>query len=1633
MATKKATEEVVEPVEAAEEADPAEEPEIAYPAWIDVKGFINGTTVTINAEEGTFPEGTEMVLSEVNTADIWDTVADALDAPVVKMRAVDITFIYGGEEIQPLKPISVKMNASGYDADAERSVVHIDDAGEADVIKDADTSKKAVEFEAEHFSVYVLVATEVHRLTVNFMNGSTAIDSMIIKDTDTEAEVKQIIYDPGTGTVPAGLVFKGWATDSEYTSASEILTIEKVRSAARTTVAGLTEDASVTYYAAFFRQFTVTYVDATGIAVGTEVVEIPGRFEEASYKVNQGYSTDDHHNFEGWLVATGLSNITDPENATSETLFPNGTTIKIKGDVKFSVSAPEGHWLVFRENGKGGKYNAPQFVLTGENTKKPCEDNEMTRYGYTFDGWYNGTEKTTIDEFGKETTIVTLGDPFTFGNQLEDNTTIFAKWNPKESAPYTVIFWTQKQDKSGYEVEGSYANNNGVVGENIPYTFVDNGDEDYVTGVGSNNGHYTGFCLTEACQDKKVEITPEGDAVLNLYYDRITYNFKFYLYRDGTSNNRYDYANNSGGGSDLNGLVTWHSNQTAHPSAAGYEMKEQTVGGRTYHYFTITAYYGQDINDIWPTYDKITGANNRQPVSYVMMVGTKLKPNATDQGSGTVKGTISVMNENILGATNNANGNYVIVRFPDSFYNWRYHIWLEAIDNDPAKVPKDENGNPKPTHTYGTGDDAKLYYEETVMEVRSSNTTDGNQNQPKYSGFDYVTRMGQNQQGVWGGGHWRTNENGAWNTNGNYYHLNYIYNRQVFKISYFDGSYVDGNNNLMQNKAGRPLHESAEIEQGNTIDAGYREYEPALPEGEEGFVFEGWFIDEGCTEPYVWSTMPVGGITVFAKWRQIQYRVFLHPLAGAGTLNDPEDQTLSWGKDENGDEVKQEMNFRISYGGTVSVPTGTRTGYEFYGWYTDKACSNAYPSNSALNERNVTTPYDNTVDMTDDMNRWGNGATYNKDYNNGRFWITKKLDLYAKWSEVIVGAYGISVVYDANGGSNQPTDGALYKDNTAVSSAPATTAPEGKVFDHWQLQKWTGSAYVDKDGEGTTFLPGETFKVYKADAKIIDKATNTLIAPEDVVETGSYIYTVQVKAVYKDIENKTPTHIYWYKNDGTSDKYREDNDISINAGVAIYGLGEGEAIPSRKGYTFKGWAKSADATVPWLAYSAATGYTYNGTSATQVAADERPQIEDLYALWAESDVTINYAVASDSTGKGSVDWPSETIKAISGSAAGSEAIPGSNYLFDYWTCDDGTEHVGPEAAFVPEKNSDGIYEAHTYYAHFKEKPAMGGVTVHHYLLGTTAKVADDVTVEVLVGEDYTASPKTTYDGKNLTVASCDPKQTITVQAGNNNVIAVYYTLPLTVTATTASKPYDSTPLNGGYTATGALAADEETIANAIEACIEETPSVTNVTEDPLEYFTEEETSDLVIEGIPEYYVVTYESGSLAITPAKITVTADDKTKVYKAEDPKLTATIDGTLYGKDTISYTLSREKGEEIGPYTITPAGETSQGNYEVTFKTGTLRITGEGYVSIKKEVTSTPKNGDKYALGEEITYKITVKNEGQTVTINNIKVEDELVDKVWTIESLAPGATYEITDIKYTVTEEDILAGSVVNVGVI
>ena len=77
--------------------------------------------------------------------------------------------------------------------------------------------------------------------------------------------------------------------------------------------------------------------------------------------------------------------------------------------------------------------------------------------------------------------------------------------------------------------------------------------------------------------------------------------------------------------------------------------------------------------------------------------------------------------------------------------------------------------------------------------------------------------------------------------------------------------------------------------------------------------------------------------------------------------------------------------------------------------------------------------------------------------------------------------------------------------------------------------------------------------------------------------------------------------------------------------------------------------------------------------------------------------------------------------------------------------------------------------------------------------------------------------------------------------------------------------------------------------------------------------------------------------------------------------------------------------------------------------------------------EITKTADKTENVAVGETVTYTITVTNTGN-VELTNIAVADPLTGDTWTIESLAVGAKETFT-AKYVVTEADAEAGQIVN----
>lgn len=140
------------------------------------------------------------------------------------------------------------------------------------------------------------------------------------------------------------------------------------------------------------------------------------------------------------------------------------------------------------------------------------------------------------------------------------------------------------------------------------------------------------------------------------------------------------------------------------------------------------------------------------------------------------------------------------------------------------------------------------------------------------------------------------------------------------------------------------------------------------------------------------------------------------------------------------------------------------------------------------------------------------------------------------------------------------------------------------------------------------------------------------------------------------------------------------------------------------------------------------------------------------------------------------------------------------------------------------------------------------------------------------------------------------------------------------------------------------------------------------------------------------YDITFVDGTLHITPAPLTVRADDKMKLYGDPLPAFTASYSGFVMGQNpsvlggALLLTTTADPSSHVGTYPIVPSDLTST-NYAITFTPGTLTIT-------RTETTTTlDSSANPSTQGVAITFTATVspasaggtvafKSDGGTVT---------------------------------------------------
>ena len=251
-------------------------------------------------------------------------------------------------------------------------------------------------------------------------------------------------------------------------------------------------------------------------------------------------------------------------------------------------------------------------------------------------------------------------------------------------------------------------------------------------------------------------------------------------------------------------------------------------------------------------------------------------------------------------------------------------------------------------------------------------------------------------------------------------------------------------------------------------------------------------------------------------------------------------------------------------------------------------------------------------------------------------------------------------------------------------------------------------------------------------------------------------------------------------------------------------------------------------------------------------------------------------------------------------------------------------------------------------------------------------------------------------------ASYDVTGTIT------NVGSVDNTFTYTLNENTNADNYGITKYEGKLTVTGDKIIPEKTTPNVesnykLGDTILFTITVKNVSTEPVEKITVEDQMAIIVAGTG--YTVSADGHTATIDSLASGAQVEISAKHVVTEDDILAGTVGNTA--------TVTWDNTER-----------------NVTAKSDDIEDP-KSELKVVKETTSEPKNGKTYALDEEIKYTITVTNTGN-LTATDIEVTDSLSTNegkvIGTIASLAPGES-ETFNFTYTVTEQDILNGKVLN----
>ncbi len=1341
------------------------------------------------------------------------------------------------------------------------------------------------------------------------------------------------------------------------------------------------------------RTITAKYENALYVyfynPAGTQIMrtEKVGDHDPHGY-TDVSYDVDSTHKLVGWAAQkNGTTNI-----AASIAVPTDKTSVNVYAIIK------EGYWISFDSD--GGSIVDSQFVLNGDKLTLG-KDTTPTKPGYTFDGWYNGLTK--VENGATVTTPMNLT----------------AHWKAAEVS-YTINYWQQKvtDDKNATDAQKTYEYAEAVTEKATTGTKIS----------ATNSKTYKGFKYNANNSSKDVEISGDGTTIINVYYDRVlcTVNFKTRknnysqwqttktvtgLYGanlpegawDTSTNAWYQYKDDWNRVSGLCVILTsfdfetaGYANNTGNKSSDGIVTTCNFYGKEGKGRYKIN-YYNEQIDGSFKLVQTVSLSQSGL-VIHEKYAGYELYKYSTDESAGTDASYWTRQNDAREGKE--VDGTPVNVAsklktYSLSYYNYNKVTKTEKSIKYTASLKSYANYTPaKPS-------ELPSYYVFGGWYKDKACTTK----------FDFNTEKMPNAN-VQIYAKWTAKK------------INLTYNLNT----------PDGTSKKV----------NSDVDAGTIAST-------VLPSASEikGYSFAGWYYADGngniTKDAFNANEAITKDTSVIGKWL---YNGKLTVVYDPGT---------------EGSKAKVPTDSNVYAGGakvTVAKNATTTSKKKFLGW---KLNGNLYHPGDAFEvnkdiankdnqiiltatwgnaETSTTLTYDpgngiGTATRVDVMNNdaveieahdsdvlgftapveagkeyyfagWADSSTGNATYADGQ---TINIDangenvLYAVWVEkkvITVTANSVKATYDGKeheAAGFETTKFTVDGNEYTVSGLSAKVT--GTDADSY-TSKVTGTAVVkDKAGKDVT----AQFTVNTANGTLtISPRSVTLTSqgksreyngkalelPEVTVEGDGFVNgeVTDIKATGSITRVGKVTNTITYT---PSDKFKEKN-YTITKHEGELSITEKSIIPDGP--------NTPEEKKTGIKVTAPKDTTYSGNEQKR-----EPVIEDTktgkkldkddYSLSYSTDVTNAGTVTITVTGKGNYTGKFEVNYKILPRKVTLKSEAASKPY-------DGTALTKPDVKV----SGDGFVKGEV-----SDIKATGSVTT---------------VSEGEVTNTITFTKETDYKDGNYTIFKEEGKLSITPQSIDPG--------------TDPEKP------NPDYTGAKVNSPNDEVYDGNEHKWI---PTVTDKADKKLEAgtdytveystknFKDVGTIDVTITGIGNYTGTV--TRTYKITPKSVTVTADNKTKVFGETDPKLTAKVDGTL-GNDTVDYKLSRETGEAAGKYEITVKGDKLQGNYTVTYVAGTLTITSQSidpgtdpekpnpdYTGAK---VNSPK--DEVYDGKEHKWSPTVTDKAKTLELGkDYTVEYSTSDftNVGAIEVTITGIgnysgtvkrSYKVTPKEYTVTTE-------------